>query len=154
MKTWIVIALVVMGTMLGWPVVTHATLECDPLLKQRTPEAVLADLRAALAAEDWDTVRCSFKTDAILISDNGVSVGVDAIVAEFQALSVFFGGSFVQVYQEIVVTIPRGDNRFMARVLYTVDTACADVPDGIDTYIIGRGQIVSLTTHGFIQFSC
>ena len=130
-----------------------ATAACSPELKERTPQQVLADHRAALAAEDWDAVRCNFHPDAKMISDNGVSEGVDSITVEFQALAAFFGGFFDQVYQEIILMNVSGD-RHMARVLYTVDTTCSDVPDGIDTYIIRKGQIVALTTHGFILFSC
>jgi len=124
-----------------------------PQEKERTPQQVLADHRAALAAQDWDAAQCNFHPDATMISDNGVSEGVEAIIAEFQALAAFFGGSFDQVYQEIVVSILDSE-RYMARVLYTVDTECSDVPDGIDTYVIRRGRILALTTHGFIVFTC
>ncbi len=130
-----------------------ATAGCAPELKDRTPQQVLADHRAALAAEDWDAARCNFHPDAQMISDNGVSEGVEPIIAEFQALAAFFGGNFDQVYQEIVVSILDSE-RHLARVLYTVDTTCSDVPDGIDTFIIRRGRIVARTTHGFIVFTC
>lgn len=89
-----------------------------------------------------------------MISDNGVSTGVNPIVAEFQALVAFFGGTTPTVYSEIVVTIPPGDNRFMVRTLSFIDTVCVDVPDGTETYVIKGGKIVSLTTHGFFVFSC
>jgi hypothetical protein len=141
----------VVGIGLLWTGTAQA--ECPRDLKKRPPEQVLGDHRAALAAQDWDAARCNFHPDATMISDNGVSEGVDAIIAEFQALAAFFGGNFDQVYQEIVVSILDSD-RHMARVLYTVDTACSDVPDGIDTFVIRKGQILALTTHGFIVFTC
>ena len=130
-----------------------ATAACAPELKDRTPQQVLADHRAALAAEDWEAARCNFHPDARMISDNGVSEGVDAIIAEFQALATFFGGQVPTVYSEIVVSILDSD-RWMARTLSFIDTTCVDIPDGTDTYVIRKGQIQSLTTHGFFVFSC
>jgi hypothetical protein len=126
---------------------------CDPSLRHRTPQQVLEDWRAARSAGNWAAVRCNLDDDAVMISDNGVTNGTDEIITELQALHRFFGGNFDQVYQEIVVNV-LGGNRHMARVLYTVDTTCADVPDGIDTYVIKGGQIAAMTLHGFIQFSC
>jgi hypothetical protein len=143
--------LTIVAVGLFWAGTASAT--CSHDLRDRTPQQVLADHRAALAAGDWDAVRCNFHPDAVLISDNGVSEGADAIVTEYQALFAFFGGNFDQVYQEIVVSILNTE-KSMARVLYTVDTTCSDVPDGIDTYVIRRGRIVALTTHGFIVFTC
>jgi hypothetical protein len=125
---------------------------CSHDLKDRIPEQVLADHRAALAAEDWDAARCNFHPDAVMISDSGVSEGVDALIAEFQALVAFFGGVIPTVYSEIVVSI--GGDRHMARTLSFIDTTCVDIPDGTETFIIRRGRIVALTTHGFFVFSC
>jgi hypothetical protein len=74
-------------------------------------------------------------------------------VTEFQAIDGFFGGSFVQISQQIPTSI-LGGNRSMVRILYTVDTGCGDIPDGVDTFVIKGGVIAALTTHGFILFSC
>ncbi len=78
---------------------------------------------------------------------------MEAIITEFQALAQFFGGGLPAVYSEIIRPILNGD-RHMARVLYFIDTACVDVDDGADTYVIRRGKIVALTTHGFASFDC
>jgi hypothetical protein len=153
MTTWTVIGLLVLGTVLGWAPATLGAPRCDPLLKERTPQQVLADHRAALAAGDWDAVRCNFHPDAKMISDSGVSDGVDAIIAEFQVLATFFGGHLPAVVSEIFLSILDSD-RSMARVLYFFDTPCVDIPDGADTYVIRKGQIVALTTHGFAVFEC
>jgi hypothetical protein len=114
---------------------------------------VLADHRAALAAEDWDAARCNFHPDAKMISDSGVSEGVDAIIAELQALAQFFGGVVPTVYSEIILSILDSD-RYMARTLSFIDTTCVDIPDGTETYVIRKGQIQALTTHGFFVFLC
>lgn len=42
----------------------------------------------------------------------------------------------------------------MTRLLFTIDTPCVTVPDGIDTYIIRSGQIHAQTSHGFPVFHC
>jgi hypothetical protein len=147
-------ALTVMAGPVLWPTAVEAAPLCSPDLNQRTPEEVVADFRAAMVAANWAAVRCNIDDDAVMISDNGVTNGEDEIVGELEALARFFGGSMPQQdYQSIVVPI-LGGNRSMARVLYTVDTVCSDIPDGIDTYVIKGGQIAALTTHGFIQFSC
>ncbi len=88
-----------------------------------------------------------------MISESGVSEGVEAIIAEFQVLATFFGGTLPAVYSEITVSILDSD-RHMARVPYFIDTACVDIQDGAETYVIRKGQIVALTTHGFAVFSC
>jgi hypothetical protein len=130
-----------------------AVAECARNLGERSPQQVLADHRAALAAEDWDAARCNFHPDATMIGDNGVGEGVAAIIAEFQALATFFGGVVPTVYSQIVVSILDSD-RYMVRTLSFIDTVCVDIPDGTETYVIRRGRIISLTTHGFFVFSC
>lgn len=94
--------LTVVAAGLVWATAATATPACSPELKHRTPQQVLADHWAALAAQDWDAARCNFAAEAVMISDNGVSQGVEAIIAEFQSLDTFFGGFFNQVYQEIM----------------------------------------------------
>jgi hypothetical protein len=131
----------------------NAEPECGPNLHQRTPQQVLADFRAALAAGNWAAVRCNLDDDAVMISDSGVTNGEDEIIEEFQALSRFFGGTEPGIASEIVVSV-LGGNRYMARQLYFIDTACVDIPDGANTYIIKGGQIAAITTHGFAVFSC
>jgi hypothetical protein len=134
-------------------VLAAAPSPCSAGLAQREPLQVVQEFYAALAARDWTAVRCNIDDDAVLISDNGVSNGAEAIVTEFQAIDGFFGGSFVQISQQIPTSI-LGGNRSMVRILYTVDTGCGDIPDGVDTFVIKGGVIAALTTHGFILFSC
>jgi hypothetical protein len=144
---------IVMAVGMGLVWAGAATAACSSELKERTPQQVLADHRAALAAQDWDAARCNFHPQAKMISDNGVSNGVDAIIAEFQALAEFFGGEVPIVYSEIFLSILDSE-RYMVRTLSNIDTTCVDVPDGTETYVIRKGQIQGLTTHGFFIFDC
>lgn len=80
-----------------------------------------------------------------------------------------FGGPLPQVVQQITVEVPSEQQpQFppakvlhqppppppMTRLLFTIDTPCVTVPDGIDTYIIRSGQIHAQTSHAFPVFHC
>src|SRR5688500_6003158 len=64
----------------------EAAQECPKGLKSRAPEQVLAEHRAALAAGDLDLAMCNFAPDAVVIHDNGIDRGHDAIRASLAFL--------------------------------------------------------------------
>lgn len=119
----------------------------------RTPEEVLADHRAALAAGDYDAVYCNYSPDAVVISDGGIDRGHDEIRASVEFFGQLFGGTQPAVVQEIVV---KGGAPWthVVRLLFTIDTPCVTVPDGVDTYVIRFGQIHAQTSHAFPVFQC
>jgi hypothetical protein len=126
---------------------------CHPSLRQRTPEQVLASHFENLATGNYEAERCNYAADAVVISDGGVTTGVDDIVATLQGFGALFGGQVPQVNEEIIVSIL--DNRtHMARTLFSISTPCIDIPDGTDTYIIRNGRIQAQTAHGFPVFKC
>jgi len=114
---------------------------CDPRLRARSPTEVLVDHRAALAAQDWPAVRCNYAKRAVVISDQGVDEGREAILVSLQGLVAFFGGVMPLVTEEVAVGS-------MVRVRFTIDLGFLLIPDGIDTYIIRHGRIVQQTSHG------
>lgn len=127
---------------------------CPQGYKDRTPEQVLADHRAWLAVGDVDKdATCNYAEDAVVIADQGVDQGREAIRASLQAFVGFFGGVVPIVHREIVVAV-LNDHTHMVQVLFSVETPCVDVPDGADTYVIKRGQIHGQTSHGFPVFKC
>ena len=126
---------------------------CDPSLRHRSAEQVLAAHRAALATGDWDAARCNYAEDAVVINDGGVAVGVDTIIGQLQFLGSLFGGLIPVVTQEVTVSI-LNDRAEMVRLLFSISTQCLDIPDGVDTYIIQNGQIQAQTAHGFPLFKC
>jgi hypothetical protein len=125
---------------------------CDPATYERTPEEVLADHRAALAIGDLDAIDCNYSIDATLIGDNGIDVGHDQIRATWEFFLVLYGGTQPMVVQQVVV--PLDHETSLVRLLFTIDTPCVVVPDGIDTYVIRRGQIHAQTSHAFPVFLC
>jgi hypothetical protein len=130
------------------------TVECPAQHRQRTPEQVLADHRAALAAGDVELdVQCNYDADAIVISDQGVDRGRDAIRQSLLGLVNFFGGAMPMVHDEVAVTV-LNPTTHIARLLFSVTTECVDVPDGVDTYLIRQGVIHAQTAHGFPVFKC
>jgi hypothetical protein len=127
---------------------------CPPQHKNRTPEQVLEDHRAWLAQGDVDRdVQCNYARDAVVVSDMGVDEGRDAIRLSLLGLVQFFGGAVPAVHSEVVVTV-MNDRTHLAKVLFSVETPCISVPDGIDTYVIKNGQIHAQAAHGFPVFTC
>ena len=118
----------------------------EPADTIRTPEQVLDSHRHALAARDWASVRLNYADDAVVISDLGVTQGADAIVADLKAIVQSMGTATPIVRQQQVV--PLDAETHMIRVLFTLTTPVADVPDGVDTYVVRCGRIVGQTAHG------
>lgn len=138
---------------------------------ERTPDQVLEDHRAALAAGNLDAVRCNYAVDAVVISDGGIDVGQDEIRSSLAFFLQIFGGTQPQVVQQITVQVPDQGQQFppapvlapvldppppthMVRLLFTFDTPCLSIPDGLDTYIIRSGQIHAQTSHAVPVFRC
>jgi hypothetical protein len=128
--------------------------QCPAGLHTRTPQEVLESHRQALAVGDVEfTVTCNYSEEAVVISDIGVDVGRAEIAESLQMLVFLFGGSVPQLHSE-VTTVILNPVTHMVRTLFSVTTQCVDVPDGIDTYVIRNGQIVSQTAHGLPVFKC
>jgi hypothetical protein len=126
---------------------------CPSNLHQRSPEQVLDDHRAALAAGDFDAAICNYATDAIVIGDGGIDTGHEQIRSSLEFFNRVFEGTQPQVIQQIVVDVLTNQTS-MVRLLFTIDHPCISVPDGIDTYIIRRGLIHGQTSHAFPVFTC
>lgn len=131
----------------------RAAPDCPNELTKRTPQEVLADHRNALATGDMDAAVCNYAEDAIVISDGGIDLGRDQIRSSLEFFQAVFGGTQPEVVQEVVVEA-LGNHTHMVRLLFTIDTPCIIVPDGVDTYMIHKGQIHSQTSHGFPVFQC
>lgn len=126
---------------------------CDPSLRHRSAAEVMESHRANLASGDFEAEACNYAEDAVVISDQGVSSGLENILLELQGLSAFFGGQIPMVNQEVIVSVI--DNRTeMVRVLFSISVPCIDINDGVDTYIVRDGKIVAQTAHGLPTFTC
>lgn len=120
---------------------------CADALLERNPDQVLDDLRAALAAEDWDAVACNYHPSAHLIDDQGVLIGPQEIVQSLMSLNEFAGG-----VQPVVVD-ESAFREGLVRVLFTLDAGWWHIQDGTQTFVVRRGRIVQQTTHGLIVFT-
>lgn len=155
-----------LANMPGGPPLPELPAFCAADTYERTPEQVLDDHRAALAIGDFDAVYCNYAEGAVVIADGGIDVGQDAIRASLEFVFQVFGGVLPQVVQQIVVEVPdhqqfpsaanldRSVRTHMVRLLFTLDTPCVIIPDGIDTYVIRSGQIHAQTAHGLPVFPC
>jgi hypothetical protein len=119
---------------------------CSGALASRWPHEVVADLRSAIAARNWDAVACNYHPHAYVIDDQGVMIGTTEIVAALMSLDDLADGTQAVVTEENVF----GD---LVRVLFTLDTGWWRIPDGTSTYVVRRGRIVQQTTHALIEFT-
>ena len=113
----------------------------------RTPEQVLDDHRAALAAGRVELdVQLNYAPGAVVISDHGVDTGRDAIRRALEGALALLGGAVPEVKSQVVIPVA-GGTACMARVLFSVETPRMSV-HGVDTYLIQDGQIHAQTAHG------
>ncbi|MEW6272488.1 MAG: hypothetical protein AB1689_24690 [Thermodesulfobacteriota bacterium] len=119
---------------------------CPESLLARQPDEVMDDLRAALAAEDWDAVACSYHPNAFVVDDQGVLVGPQEIVGSLMSLAALADGAQPVVHEETFF-----DD--VVRVLFSLDAGWWRIQDGASTYVVRRGRIVQQTTHGLIDFT-
>ena len=143
----LVTALALFGAPEAW-----AKKECSNHLKDRSAAQVMAAHRAAIAAQDWEAVGCDYAQDAVVVHDQGVTVGRDAIVNDLRMISGLFAGINPTVHQEVIAPIL--NDKDMVRLLWSISTQCMDIEDGADTYIVGNGKIHAQTAHGFPSFRC
>jgi hypothetical protein len=104
------------------------------------------DLRAALAAEDWQAVACNYHETGSVIDDQGVLLGRAEIVSALMSLHDLFAGAQPVVNEE-------AQWRDTVRTLFTLDGGWIVIPDGVHTYRILGGRILLQTTHGVIEFT-
>lgn len=127
---------------------------CPHGFKQRTAAEVLDSHRALLTAGDVETdVACNYAEDAVVISDQGVDSGRDAISLSLSGLVAAFGGIMPTVTEQVVVPAFR-EGIDMVRIRFTLSTPCIDIADGTDTYLIENGRIHAQTAHGLPVFKC
>ncbi|MEM9255293.1 MAG: hypothetical protein AAGA91_07585 [Pseudomonadota bacterium] len=124
----------------------NPTLTCPASYALRNITAVLAELRAAIAREDWVDVACHYRPDAFILGDQGILVGHSDIVTAAQSLNSLFNGVNRQVTQETVF-------RNTARELYTLNAGFVEIEDGVNSYVIDDGVITGQTAHGVITFN-
>jgi hypothetical protein len=130
----------------AWVGIRTADARNKPRPRDRTPSEVIDDLRAAVAAGDWDAVARNYAEDAYVIDDQGILVGPAEIAAAEQSFDNLFQGAQAEVSDQIV-------HQNTVRVLYSVDGGWIVIPDGADTYVIERGLIQQRTRHGRIEFT-
>jgi hypothetical protein len=126
---------------------------CPAGSEDRTPEKVLEDHRGALLAGDVERdVLCNYAQGAVVISDQGVDSGRDAIRRALQGRVTAFRGAVPTVRSQVIQPLP--SHGHMVRVLFSIETPCVDLPDGVDTYLIQKGRILAQTAHASPTFKC
>jgi hypothetical protein len=126
---------------------------CPVAYEGRTPDKVLEDHRGALLAGNVELdVLCNYAPDAVVISDQGIDSGREAIRTALKGLATAFQGAVPVVKSQVIQPLSGGGH--MVRVLFSMQTPCVDLPDGVDTYLIRRGRILAQTAHASPSFKC
>lgn len=138
---------------LALPAIARGGDACPPGNGDRTPDKVLEDHRGALLAGDVERdALCNYDPDAVVISDQGVDSGREAIRLALRRLVAAFGGAVPTVKSEVILPVAGGGH--LVRVLFSMETPCVELPDGVDTYLIRGGRILAQTAHASPTFKC
>jgi hypothetical protein len=152
-KLGAVFALLALATLPAAARAPQTSESCPVAYEGRAPEKVLEDHRGALLAGNVELdVLCNYAPDAVVISDQGIDSGREAIRIALKRLVAAFEGVVPAVRSQVIQ--PLSDGGHMARVLFSMQTPCVDLADGVDTYLIRGGRILAQTAHASPSFKC
>lgn len=114
--------------------------ECPRHLRQRSAEETITEHIALLQAGKLDEAMCDYAPNAAVILPGQVAEGRDAIRAGLEGIGSLLGG----VVPTVTSLTTHGSTVLLT--FYAYGTPCV-IPDGSDTYIVRRGQIVTQTVH-------
>ena len=114
--------------------------DCPKHLKQRSAEETIRQHLALMEAGDLDTAMCDYAEDAVVVLPNQEVTGLDNIRAGLSGVGTLLGGVLPQV-QTLTATSS------VVMITFTAIGSPCTIPDGSDTYIVERGQIVTQTVH-------
>lgn len=105
------------------------------------PLIVLHHHLAAFGAGDVDEIVADYTEDAVLITANGVTRGVDALRTAFSG---FFAGLFAPGTYEFALDSERVEGE-VAHITWHATCSTTEIPLGTDTFVIRDGKIVAQT---------
>lgn len=120
-------------------------LYCPANHRLRTPEQVVADRLADIAAGRLDRFFCSYDADVKVVMPGSVTSSRLAARDQFLALFGMLGGTI-----PTVTSLTFGGP--VALMTYTVTSPVLSIPDGADTFVIVLGKITHQTVHGSVVF--
>ena len=119
--------------------------ECPKHLKHRSTAEVVQSHLTAFLLGDATMLACDYADDAVLILPGFVPTGIvqgraniAAVYASFFALR---GGNVVETTTSLTIS----DD--IAMLEYTVTSDHVSVSDGVDSFVIDKGQITAQTAH-------
>ena len=120
-------------------------LRCPAGAARNSPEQVMQERLAAIAAGDMELFFCSYAVDATVVMPGSVVKGRRAVMDQFNALFGLLGGQIPQVTS---LTFADG----VALLTWFISTPFVSVADGADTFIIKNGKIQYQTVHATLSF--
>jgi hypothetical protein len=113
---------------------------CSNDLKHRTAEQTIREHVALLQAGNLDQALCDYAEDAAVILPGQVATGLDNIRAGLAGVGALLGGAVPQI-QTLAATSS------VVLITFTAFGTPCTIPDGSDTYVVSKGQIVTHTVH-------
>ena len=111
---------------------------------QRSPQETFADHFDALESGDMKRLLADYSSDAVIITDQGVLVGHADIEA-------FYTGALEALPEPRFAISNAVYAQDAALVQWTAHSPAGRVPDGVDTFVFGDGNIRIHTVHFTVQ---
>ena len=119
--------------------------DCPTHLKQRSPAEVVQSHLTAFLLGDATMLACDYAEDAVLILPgivpSGIVQGRANIAAVYASFFALRGGNVHETTTSLTIS---GD---IAMLEYTVTSDHVSVSDGVDSFVIDKGQITTQTAH-------
>jgi ketosteroid isomerase-like protein len=113
---------------------------CSNDLKHRTAEETIRQHLALLQSGQLDAAMCDYAESAMVVLPNQIVTGLDQIRGGLAAVGSFLGGAIPQI-QTLTATSD------VVLITFTAFGTPCTIPDGSDTYIVEKGQIITQTVH-------
>ena len=117
---------------------------CSPSRFSRTPEQVIVDHHAALAAGDWAKAACNFAEDVVVQTDMGTVVGRQANIQNLKGM--------LMMVNQVPNVLNMSSSGPVVFITWNLLRPGLCVPDGTDTYVVEHGEIRFQTAHALFTF--
>jgi hypothetical protein len=114
--------------------------DCSRRLHHRNAQQTIEEHLALMQAGKLEEAMCDYAEDAVVVMPGQVIQGRANISTGLSNVTGLIGGAVPEVKS---ITV----NRSVVMLTFSVSGVPCAIPDGSDTYIIEKGQIVTQTVH-------
>ena len=113
---------------------------CPQALKHRSAQQTISEHLALLQAGRVDEAMCDYAEDAVVLLPGQTVRGLASIRAGLSGVGALLGGGIPQIQ-----TLTATDD--VVLLTFNAFGVPCTIPDGSDTYVVEKGQIVTQTVH-------